>query len=305
MRIGSLRRDGGNTLALIHGEDAVAVEDLCTALGRDGESDQVLALAADLGSVLTLGRWSEGWESRLGALDAELPRLIAADKVRTHRVDDLDAPLRRPGKILCIGRNYAEHARELGHDLPGEPIVFTKHQTSITGPFADIVRPAEVADMDYEAELAVIIGRRVRDISRDAAGDAIAGYCCANDVSARTAQMATGQWVRGKSFDSFCPLGPYVVTADAVPDPQQLGIRCRVDGTVMQDSETSLMLFPIDVLIEHCSRGTTLEPGDIILTGTPPGVAMGRTPPAWLEPGQLCEVEIDGIGRIANRIAAP
>ena len=135
----------------------------------------------------------------------------------------------------------------------------------------------------------------------DALGHVL-GYCCANDVSARAAQMATGQFVRGKSFDGFCPLGPAIVTRDEVGDAQDLRITCRVDGETRQDSSTALMIFAIPALIAHCSAATTLEPGDVILTGTPSGVAMGRTPPPWLQPGQLCEVEIEGVGRIANEV---
>ncbi|MDQ6855960.1 MAG: fumarylacetoacetate hydrolase family protein, partial [Candidatus Dormibacteraeota bacterium] len=165
-------------------------------------------------------------------------------------------------------------------------------------------RPPFVQDLDYEAELAVVIGRRGRDIAQARAFDHVFGYCCANDLSARTAQMATGQYVRGKSFDGFCPLGPAIVTRDEIGEPQKLRITCRVDGATRQDSSTALMIFTIETLIAHCSMATTLEPGDVILTGTPAGVAMGRTPPPWLEPGQLCEVEIEGIGRIANRVVA-
>jgi 2-keto-4-pentenoate hydratase/2-oxohepta-3-ene-1,7-dioic acid hydratase in catechol pathway len=150
----------------------------------------------------------------------------------------------------------------------------------------------------------VVIGTAGRDIAEADALDHVFGYCCANDVSARTAQMATGQFIRGKSFDGFCPLGPAIVTRDEVADVQNLGIRCIVDGRTLQDGSTTDMIFTVATLVAHCSAATTLEPGDVILTGTPSGVAMGRKPPPWLQPGQVCEVEIEGIGRLANPITA-
>jgi 2-keto-4-pentenoate hydratase/2-oxohepta-3-ene-1,7-dioic acid hydratase in catechol pathway len=201
--------------------------------------------------------------------------------------------------------SHTRHTRSTsgtGSDIPDQPILFTKHQTCVIGPRDPIIRPTEVDDLDYEAELAVVIGRRCKNVPRDRALDVVAGYTCANDVSARKAQLGSPQWVRGKSFDTFCPLGPWLVTADEIPDPQQLRVMCRVDGAVMQDQPTSDMLFDVATLIEFISRGTTLEPGDVILTGTPSGVALGRTPPPWLRPGQVCEVEISNIGVLRNTI---
>jgi len=187
--------------------------------------------------------------------------------------------------------------------VPDRPILFAKYSTAIVGPWDDIVRPLEVRDLDYEAELCVVIGRGGRRIPLEVALDHVAGYCCANDVSARTAQLKLGdQWLKGKSFDTFCPLGPALVTPDEVADPQVLRIRCLVDGEVRQDDTTAHMVFGVAELISYCSDAFTLEPGDLLLTGTPPGVAMGREPPLWLEPEQVCEVEIDGLGRIANRV---
>lgn len=227
----------------------------------------------------------------------------ARGALREHGLDELGPPVVRPSKIICVGRNYASHARELGHEIPTQPILFAKFASAIVGPHDDIVRPVGVSDLDYEAELCVILGRGGRHIPREQALDYVAGYCCANDVSARTAQLHSGdQWLRGKSFDTFCPLGPALVTRDEVPDPQALRIRTWVDGELRQDDSTANMIFDVATLISYASDAFTLEPGDIILTGTPPGVAMGRTPPPWLEPGQLCEIEVDGLGRIANRI---
>ena len=229
----------------------------------------------------------------------------ARGALREHGLEELGPPVVRPLKIIGVGRNYASHARELGHEIPTHPILFAKFASAIVGPYDDIVRPAGVTDLDYEAELCVILGRGGRHIPREQALDYVAGYCCANDVSARTAQLHSGdQWLRGKSFDTFCPLGPALVTRDEVPDPQALHIRTWVDGELRQDDSTADMIFDVATLISYASDAFTLEPGDIILTGTPPGVAMGRTPPPWLEPGQLCEIEIDGLGRLANHVVA-
>lgn len=222
-----------------------------------------------------------------------------------HTEAELGPPVTRPGKIIGVGRNYAAHARELHHDIPKQPLLFAKFANAIIGPHDDIVRPAGVDDLDYEGELCVILGRAGRHIPKAQALEYVAGYCCVNDVSARTAQLHSGdQWLRGKSFDTFCPLGPALVTRDEVPDPQALRIRTWVDGELRQDDSTASMIFDVATLISYCSDAFTLEPGDIILTGTPPGVGMGRTPPAWLQPGQLCEIEIEGLGRIANRVVS-
>jgi 2-keto-4-pentenoate hydratase/2-oxohepta-3-ene-1,7-dioic acid hydratase in catechol pathway len=292
MRIGTLRLGRHTVAALVSEDHAAVLADACVKAGRDiGPATDTLAL---------LQRWQEV-EADVRAVTEEIDDLFAAG-IEAHPLERLTAPIPRPGKVIGIGRNYADHARELGNELPPEPLIFAKYPTAVTGPFDSIPRPRFVNDLDYEAELAVVIGRRGRDIRAGDAFEHVLGYCCANDVSARTAQMATGQFVRGKSFDGFCPLGPAIVTRDEVVDPQALRITCLVDGETRQDSNTALMIFDIATLVAHCSAATTLEPGDVILTGTPSGVAMGRTPPLWLEPGQLCEVVIDGVGRIANEV---
>lgn len=213
--------------------------------------------------------------------------------------------------ILGIGRNYAEHAKEQGAALPDRPMVFTKNPGSLCLSGDDIVVPPVARDAacggnqtDFEAELGVVLARAVRDVSEDEALSAVLGYCCANDVSARwwQKQGSGGQFWRGKSFDTFCPIGPWVVPAGAVPDPQALGVRCRVNGETMQDGTTADMIFPVARLIADLSRGMTLEAGTVILTGTPSGVGMARTPPVWLEDGDTVEVEIDGLGTLTNRV---
>jgi 2-keto-4-pentenoate hydratase/2-oxohepta-3-ene-1,7-dioic acid hydratase in catechol pathway len=287
---------GGDMLPALVCADRVAVLDDAAA-----RCDERLRGCSDVLSLLR--RWEE-IETPLRRLDERLDDLVTRGDIKTHGLEQLSAPIRRPGKVIAVGRNYADHARELGNELPTEPMLFAKFPTSVIGPFEAIPRPAFVDDMDYEAELAVVIGRPGRDIAEADAMVHVAGYCCANDVSARAAQMATGQFVRGKSFDGFCPMGPALVTSDEVGDPQHLQVICRVDGQVMQDSSTSLMIFSVAALVAHCSSATTLEAGDVILTGTPSGVAMGRNPSPWLQPGQLCEVEIARVGRIANPITS-
>ena len=228
---------------------------------------------------------------------------IERGEIPSQPLQALGPPVPSPSKIICVGRNYAEHARETGSAIPDRPILFAKFASALTGPFDDIVRPRGVADLDYEAELCVVIGAGGRHIARSESLQHVAGYMCANDVSARTLQLRSGdQWLRGKSYDTFCPTGPAVVTPDEIGDPQSLRITCRVDGTTMQDASTADMLFDVATLINYCSDIFTLSPGDLLLTGTPPGVALGRNPPPWLQPGQLVEVEIERVGTIANRV---
>ena len=214
------------------------------------------------------------------------------------------APIPRPRKILCIGLNYRDHVEETKATLPDHPTVFTKHTNAITAHGGDIVIPQATYKVDYEAELAVVIGKRGRHIPANAAYDYVAGYMPFNDVSARDFQKRTSQWTIGKSFDTFAPMGPALVTTDEVPDPHNLNIRMRVSGEVLQDSNTQQLIFSIPVLIESLSQVMTLEPGDIISTGTPGGVGFTRQPPRYLKPGDIAEVEIDGVGVLSNPVVA-
>ncbi len=213
----------------------------------------------------------------------------------------LQAPL-MPGKIVAIGRNYAEHASELGNDLPTQPLIFAKFPSSVIGPGAAICwRTSVTQQVDWEAELAVVIGRRAKDVSEADALSYVYGYTVGNDVSARDLQLKIdSQWTRGKSLDTFCPLGPYIVTRDEIADPQNLAVKTTVNDEVMQDSNTQYMIFKIPQLIAYCSQMFTLEPGDIIMTGTPSGVGMGRKPPRFLADGDLVTVSVEGIGEISN-----
>jgi 2-keto-4-pentenoate hydratase/2-oxohepta-3-ene-1,7-dioic acid hydratase in catechol pathway len=290
-----MRTDGGGVAALVIADRVVSLP-YAARLAGEGLND-----VTDMISLM------QQWNVVADAVRRVADRtqgLLTVGEVTGAELTSLDAPILRPGKVIAIGRNYAEHAAELGNKLPPEPMVFAKYSSSVIGPFDPIPRPRFVSDLDYEAELAVVIGTAGRDIAEADALDHVFGYCCANDVSARTAQMATGQFIRGKSFDGFCPLGPAIVTRDEVADVQNLGIRCIVDGRTLQDGSTTDMIFTVATLVAHCSAATTLEPGDVILTGTPSGVAMGRKPPPWLQPGQVCEVDIEGIGRLANPITA-
>jgi len=215
-------------------------------------------------------------------------------------------PVPDPSKILCIGLNYRDHAAESGMPPPSEPVLFAKYPNTLIGHEAAIVLPAASHEVDYEAELVVVIGKQGKHIPRDRAFDHVGGYTVGHDVSARDWQLNKPgkQWTAGKTFDTFAPTGPAIVTPDEIPDPHQLGIRLRLNGQTMQDSSTSQLIFRVDELIAYLSGVMTLEPGDLIFTGTPPGVGMARKPPVWLKPKDIVEVEIDGLGVLRNPVAA-
>jgi 2,4-diketo-3-deoxy-L-fuconate hydrolase len=212
-------------------------------------------------------------------------------------------PIERPGKIVCVGLNYRDHAEEQGLEPPAEPLFFAKFTTSLIGPGDPIVIPPFVSQCDYEAELGVLIGARVKNVSRENALEAVRGYLCANDVSARDLQFGDGQWTRGKSIDTFGPVGP-LVPRDQVPDPHALAIRAIVSGEVRQDSTTANLVFGVDELIARASQAFTLEPGDLLLTGTPAGVGVFRDPPRLLQPGDEVTIEIEAIGSLTNPVVA-
>ncbi len=211
-------------------------------------------------------------------------------------------PIERPGKIVCVGLNYRDHAEEQGTELPEAPLLFAKFPTALIGPGEPIVIPPIVRQADYEAELAVVIGARVKGVSKENALEAVRGYLCANDVSARDLQFGDGQWTRGKSPDTFCPVGPELIPAAEVPDPHALRIRAIVSGEVLQDSTTANLIFGIDEIISHASQTSTLEPGDLILTGTPAGVGIFRDPKRLLEDGDVVTIEIEGLGSLTNPV---
>jgi 2-keto-4-pentenoate hydratase/2-oxohepta-3-ene-1,7-dioic acid hydratase in catechol pathway len=231
---------------------------------------------------------------------------VAPDAVRWH------APIPRLAKnVFCLGLNYMRHLRESAAvrnraaEVPAAPVVFTKPPTSVSGPHDDIPwDPAVTSELDYEVELGVVIGRVGKNIPRAEALDYVFGYTCINDVSARDLQRQHIQWFKGKSLDGACPMGPVIVTADEFGDPQAKRLALRLNGDTRQDATTADMIFPIDVILEQLSRGMTLEPGDVIATGTPEGVGMGRTPQEFMKDGDVVETEVEGIGTMRNRVVA-
>jgi 2-keto-4-pentenoate hydratase/2-oxohepta-3-ene-1,7-dioic acid hydratase in catechol pathway len=239
-----------------------------------------------------------------------LAALASASATDATRIDhtgtslettELLGPVPRPGKIVAIGRNYREHVDEQGGDAPPAPLIFAKWPSSVIGHRAEIRwDPALATQVDYEAELAVVIGRPARRIGESEALDYVLGYTCLNDVSARDIQFGDGQWVRGKSLDTFCPMGPVLVTADEIPDPQRLDISCRVGDRIVQEANTAQMYFGVAAIVSYCSQSFRLEPGDVITTGTPGGVGIFRDPPELLGDGDEVTVEIEGIGRLVN-----
>jgi 2-keto-4-pentenoate hydratase/2-oxohepta-3-ene-1,7-dioic acid hydratase in catechol pathway len=237
------------------------------------------------------------WETLRHAVEQQNSPAIPLSSVK------LDAPLRSPSKIICVGLNYDDHCREQNVPRPDSPILFVKFPSAIIGHETPITWPPEVSQqVDYEAELALVIGKKAHHVRAEDAYDVIAGYTIVNDVSARDVQFSDKQWVRGKSFDTFCPMGPTFVTADEIDDPQNLGIRCWLNGEIMQDSNTFEMIFDIPTLIEFITRTCTLLPGDMISTGTPDGVGVFRKPPVFLKPGDVVKIEIDGLGCLRNPV---
>lgn len=239
-------------------------------------------------------------------VDTDLPAVIAGATPQTDgKVAPgaaLLAPV-EPSKIVCIGLNYMDHIRESKLDVPKVPLVFAKFPSSLAGPTDPIRIPAELTErVDWEVELAVVMGRRARDVTPEKALDHVFGYTVANDVSARDLQFSDGQWVRAKSLDTFCPVGPVVVSADEVGDPQALRLTTRVNGELVQDATTDLMVFDVAQLISFCSRSFTLEPGDLLLTGTPWGCGEFMEPKRSLAPGDVVECAIEGIGALRNPV---
>ena len=259
-------------------------------LGRrnaDGVHDLTDALGSDLGTLIVSG---------VDPGDAAGPLVDPAEMA-------LLAPLPRPGKIICVGLNYHDHCREQGIDPPAYPILFSKFANAVAHPGQVVVRPRATDRLDLECELGVVIGRRAKSVGREAAMEHVFGYTVVNDVTMRDLQREDSQWLRAKGSDGFAPMGPEVVTRDEIADPQRLGVRSSVNGETWQDSSTSEMVFDVATLVAFASRTITLEPGDLIATGTPAGVGHFQDPPRYLHDGDVMRCEIDGIGAIENRVA--
>ncbi len=271
---------------------------LCTFVADDGkragviEGDRVLDVGEDL---LTLV--GEGVEAIARRRDAA---------TRTHPVAEvrLLAPLPRPGKFLHLGLNYADHAVETHLEVPRAPVLFPKWANSVIGTGEAIVIPEGMVQVDYEAELAFVVGRRLRHVSGDEALAGVFGYTAVDDVSERHYQFLTSQWTAGKAIDTFGPMGPVLVTPDELEDPDAVPVRCYVNGELVQDGNTRNLIFPVERILAFVTRFMTLEPGDVISTGTPTGVQHGRANPRWLVPGDVVRVEIPGIGALENPVTA-
>ena len=294
MRLISATTTAGETLGVVVGDGWRAAAELL-----DGGPRTMAELLAGGPDALTDLATAAASATNISSSSPASPVAPAAPQPLAET--QLLAPVPRPGKVVAIGRNYREHVAEEQAEPPPAPLVFAKWPSSIVGPGADISwDPGLTQQVDYEAELAVVIGRTARRVSIADALDHVLGYTCLNDVSAREIQFGDGQWVRGKSLDTFCPMGPALVTADEIGDPQDLAICCKVGDEVVQDSRTSRMYFSVAQIISYLSRSFTLEPGDVIATGTPGGVGVFRDPPRFLGDGDRVTVEIERIGRLEN-----
>ncbi len=233
-------------------------------------------------------------------------RAMESDETEAWTFDEasltLGPSVYNPEKIMCIGLNYRQHAAESGSDVPEVPVLFSKFNNALNAHGAPITVPATAGNYDYEVELAVVVGRTARYVKEDDALDYVLGYCNANDVSARDLQKRTSQWLLGKTLNGFCPIGPYLVTPDEVPDPQTLDVKSWLNGEPRQNSNTSDMVFTVAEIISYFSQYFPLKPGDVILTGTPEGVILGMDPKVWMKPGDEVTVEVEGLGRLTNRL---
>lgn len=306
MKLTTINQDGTSRLCVLHGEQVIDLPSAFKAYQQTtGAGDEFIsAFPTDMmayleGSGNTHRAVSQLVDWARAALSEDKPTAFVRDLSEIQFTPIIE----QPSKIICIGLNYADHCREQNFEIPTSILLFSKFPTAITGPGGGISWPAEVSQqVDYEAELGVVIGKTAKDIAPEEAYDYIAGYTIVNDVSARDVQFSDKQWVRGKSFDSFCPIGPYLVTADEISDPHQLDIRCWVNGELVQDSNTDQMIFKIPEAIAFITKTCTLLPGDILCTGTPNGVGVSREPQLFLKPGDTVEIEIENLGRLINPV---
>ena len=267
------------------------------------------ALGADGGIPATVEALIAGGDAARTSLRNLVARAEATDPSGASWLKDestltLGPSVPRPGKIVCVGLNYRKHAEETGAAIPTTPVLFSKFQNTIAAPDEDVPLTGAAEQYDYEVELAVVMGATTANVSAADALDRVFGYSAANDLSARDLQTRTSQWLLGKTMDKFMPIGPYLVTADEVPDPQRLAIRTWLNGELRQNSNTDDMIFPVAEIVSYISRHFTLEPGDVIITGTPEGVILGMEEKRWMVPGDVVEVEVEGLGRLRNRMVA-
>ena len=306
-RLGALIQLGPNAGAVVDLNRALAVKLVGEDVGApEAEADSLLPpdmLAFLHGGARSLEAAHTAFAFAADALERyDAPDLRRAGVVEARGQVRLCAPLPRPGKIVGVARNYLAHAAERGDAPPREPVLFLKAPSAVIGPDDEIVLPAASKQVDYEGELAAVIGRAARDVPPEEALEYVAGYCAANDVTARDFQNERGQHFIGKSCDTFAPLGPVLTTADEIPDPSDLGIRTTVSGELRQSARSKEMIFPLPDLLAFASRLMTLEPGDVLLTGTPAGVGAAQKPPCWLRDGDVVEVAIESIGALRNYV---
>lgn len=297
MKLATYKKDREACLGLVMGDRIVDLNRawVITAVRRPFHGD-MSAFLAEGDEILAEVRELQAQVARMG----ERIKEMSIGLTEAH----LLPPVERPGKILCIGLNYVDHAREAGLPIPKEPIIFGKYANSAVGSGHPIRIPSVTREVDFEAELAVVVGKRAYRVSEEDALGYVAGYMNFNDVSARDLQRMDGQWMKGKFLNTFAPMGPWLVTADEVGDPGKLGIQLRLNGQTMQDSSTGNLIFNVPYIVSYLSHLLTLEPGDVIATGTPPGVGFSRRPPVFLQPGDTVEVEVEGLGVLKNPVEA-
>lgn len=276
---------------------------LCRILNSDGRPEYALY---NQGQVCPLHALMDSPPVGPQLFDTDLSKLPKNENVPVNlwqaAPDTLLPPVPMPEKLFCIGLNYRDHALETGAEIPSEPVVFSKFNTAIVGHGDAIELPSISSRVDYEAELVVVIGKEAKNLTADEAMDAVFGYTCGHDVSARDWQKGRpgGQWLLGKTFDTFAPIGPCVVSKSQIADPGDLRVRMELNGEMVQDSTTAQLIFDIPTIVAHLSKFVTLKPGDLIFTGTPPGVGDAKDPPVYLQPGDRCSVIVDGIGTLTN-----
>jgi acylpyruvate hydrolase len=315
MRLVTFVHRGTQRVGLLDGERIIDANRVYAAMLTQRGDQRAGALADALVPAEMIGLLESG-DRALAAIGEALgpvrETLGSADQAETLRRDGmvfrlsevtLKAPVQRPGKLILLGLNYRDHAEETGQKIPEVPTLFAKYHNSVIGPGVAILIPRATEQIDYEAEFAFVIGRRGHNISREHALDYVAGYTIVNDVSARDYQFVTSQWMVGKTFDTHCPMGPTLVLKDEIPDPHNLDLNLSIGGEVLQKSNTNQLIFKIPETVEYLSQVMTLEPGDVISTGTPAGVGFTRKPPRWLRPGETVRIEIAGLGVLENPVA--